>query len=135
MVGVVIVTHGNLARDLVEVTDLIVGGCTNLIPVSIQPDEGIAELAKKVESAIAAADKGKGVLILTDLFGGTPSNVSLSFLQENKVEVLSGVNLPMMIKIATHGENSELKELGRLAKSAAKKNISLASEIMRKKYG
>jgi len=133
MVGVVIVTHGNLARDLVEVTELIVGSCPNFMPVTIQPDEGIAEIAKKVESAINSSDKGRGVLVLTDLFGGTPSNVSLSFLQDNRVEVLSGVNLPMMIKIATHGENSELKELGKLAKNAAKKNISLASEIMRKK--
>jgi PTS system mannose-specific IIA component len=133
MVGVVIVTHGNLARDLVEITELIVGPCPNLIPVSIAPDEGIAEIAKKVESAIKTADKGGGALILTDLFGGTPSNVSLSFLQESKVEVLSGVNLPMVIKIATHGENSDVKDLARLARTAGKKNISLASEIMRKK--
>ena len=133
MVGVVIVTHGNIARDLVEVTELIVGPCPSITAVTIQPEEGIAEIAKKVESAIKAADKEKGVLILTDLFGGTPSNVSLSFLQDSKVEVISGVNLPMMIKIATHGENSELKELARLARSAGKKNISMASEIMRKK--
>jgi len=133
MVGVVIVTHGNLARDLVEVTELIVGTCPGLIPVTIQPQEGIAEIAKKVESSIKSADKGKGVLILTDLFGGTPSNVSLSFLQQNKVEVLSGVNLPMMIKIVTHCENSDLKELAKLGKTAGKKNISLASEIMKKK--
>lgn len=133
MVGVVIVTHGNLARDLADVTELIVGPCPNLVPVTIEADDGITEIAKKIESAIKNADKGKGVLIITDLFGGTPSNVSLSFLQENKVEVLSGVNLPMIIKVATHGENSSLKELAKLAKNAGKKNISLASEIMRKK--
>jgi len=133
MVGVVVVTHGNLSRDLLEVTELIVGACPNIVPVTIAPEEGISDIAKKVESAIKDADKGTGTLILTDLFGGTPSNVSLSFLEENKVEVLSGVNLPMMIKIATHSEHSGLKELSKLAKNAGKKNISLASEIMRKK--
>ena len=133
MVGVIIVTHGNLARDLVEVTEMIVGGPSPMITVNIQPDESIGDIAKKVESAVASADKGKGVLILTDLFGGTPSNVSLSFLEEGKVEVISGVNLPMTIKICTHCENTDLKELARLAKNAGKKNISLASEIMRKK--
>jgi len=133
MVGVVIVTHGNLARDLVEVTELIIGAPCSMKPVAIKPDEGIGEIAKKVESAVKSADQGKGVLILTDLFGGTPSNVSLSFLHENKVEVLSGVNLPMTIKIATSGDLNDLKELARLARTAGKKNISMASEIMRKK--
>lgn len=133
MVGVVVVTHGNLSRDLLEVTELIVGACPHIVPVTIQSDEGISEIAKKVEASLKAANKGQGVLILTDLFGGTPSNVSLSFLAEDKVEVLSGVNLPMMIKIATHSESSSLKELAKLAKNAGKKNISLASEIMRKK--
>jgi len=133
MVGTIIVTHGNLAQDMVEITEMIVGGPTPLLAVNIQPEEGIGEIAKKVESAIKSADKGKGVLILTDLFGGTPSNVSLSFLLDDKVEVISGVNLPMIIKIATHCETTDLKELSRLAKTAGKKNISLASEIMRKK--
>ncbi len=133
MVGVVIVTHGNLARDLVDVAELIVGSCPNVLPITIQPEEGIAEIAKKVDSAIRSASKGKGVLILTDLFGGTPSNVSLSFLQEDNIEVLSGVNLPMIIKIITHCDNADLKELARLGKIAGKKNISLASEIMKKK--
>jgi len=133
MVGVVVVTHGNLARDLVEVAELIVGGCPNVLPVTIQPEEGISEIAKKIDSAIKSAEKGAGVLILTDLFGGTPSNVSLSFLQDNKVEVLSGVNLPMVIKIVTHCEASDLRELARLGKTAGKKNISMASEIMKKK--
>jgi mannose PTS system EIIA component len=133
MVGIVIVTHGNLARDLVEVTEIIVGSCSGVVPVTIQPEEGIAEIARKVENAIKTSDHGQGVLILTDLFGGTPSNVSLSFLHEDKVEVLSGVNLPMMIKIATNCDSADLKELARLGKAAGKKNISLASEIMRKK--
>jgi len=133
MVGIVIVTHGNLARDLVEVTEIIVGTCSGIIPVTIQPEEGIAEIARKVENALKTADRGSGVLILTDLFGGTPSNVSLSFLHEDKVEVLSGVNLPMIIKIATNCDSDDLKELARLGKAAGKKNIALASEIMRKK--
>jgi len=133
MVGVVVVTHGNLAKDLIDVSEMIVGTSCNAIAVTIQPEEGISEIAKKVDGAVRAADKGRGVMILTDLFGGTPSNVSLSFLQESKVEVLSGVNLPMIIKIITHCENCDLKELARLGKTAGKKNISLASEIMRKK--
>jgi mannose PTS system EIIA component len=133
MVGVVIVTHGNLSRDLLEVTELIVGACPNISAVTIRPEEGIAEIAKKVEASVRTADRGNGILILTDLFGGTPSNVSLSFLLDDKVEVLSGVNLPMLIKIATHLDAAPLKDLAKLARDAGKKNISLASEIMRKK--
>jgi mannose PTS system EIIA component len=133
MVGVVIVTHGNLSRDLLEVTELIVGACPSISAVTIRPEEGIAEIAKKVEAAVKTADRGNGILILTDLFGGTPSNVSLSFLLDDKVEVLSGVNLPMLIKIASYLEAANLKDLAKLARDAGKKNISLASEIMRKK--
>jgi PTS system mannose-specific IIA component len=133
MVGIIIVTHCNLADELFEAAELIVGKIPNCVPVSIDPNEGIDEIGKKVETAIESVDRGNGVLILTDLFGGTPSNVSLSFLQDKKVEVLSGVNLPMLLKLSTSRGDLELREAARMAKAAGKKNISLASEITNKR--
>jgi PTS system mannose-specific IIA component len=133
MVGIVIVTHCKLADELVGAAELIVGKIPNCMAVSIDPNDGIDEIGKKVENAIESVDRGEGILILTDLFGGTPSNVSLSFLQDKKVEVLSGVNLPMLLKLSTSRGDLDLREVARMAKQAGKKNISLASEIMNKK--
>jgi PTS system mannose-specific IIA component len=133
MVGIVIVTHCKLADELVGAAELIVGKIPNCMAVSIDPNDGIDEIGKKVENAIESVDRGEGILILTDLFGGTPSNVSLSFLQDKKVEVLSGVNLPMLLKLSTSRGDLDLRDVARMAKQAGKKNISLASEIMNKK--
>jgi PTS system mannose-specific IIA component len=133
MVGIVIVTHCKLADELFEAAELIVGKIPNCVPVSIDPGDGIDEIGKKVENAIESVDRGEGTLILTDLFGGTPSNVSLSFLLDKRVEVLSGVNLPMLLKLSTSRGDLDLREVARIAKAAGKKNISLASEIMKKK--
>ena len=118
MVGIVLVTHCRVADEMLKVAEVIVGAIPNCIAVSIDPQEGIDEIGKKLENAISAADQGKGVLVLTDLFGGTPSNVSLSFLQDKKVEVLSGVNLPALLKISTSRQDKNLGEVARMAKAA-----------------
>jgi PTS system mannose-specific IIA component len=133
MVGIVVVTHCRLADELLAAAELIVGKVPQCQAISIDPGEGIAQIGQKVEDAIAAVDTGLGVLILTDLFGGTPSNVSLSFLKEKKVEVLSGVNLPILIKLCTSRGEQELREVAKMARVAGKKNISLGSEILKKK--
>ena len=133
MVGIVVVTHCRLADELLAAAELIVGKVPKCVAVSIDPGEGIARIGQKVEDAIAAVEGSQGVLILTDLFGGTPSNVSLSFLKEKKVEVLSGVNLPILIKLCTGRGEQELREVAKMARTAGKKNISLGSEILKKK--
>ena len=133
MVGLVVVTHCRLADELVAAAELIVGKLAQCAAISIDPGEGIAQIGKKVEDAIAAVDTGQGVLILTDLFGGTPSNVSLSFLKERQVEVLSGVNLPILVKLGSGRGELDLREVARTARTTGKKNISLGSEILKKK--
>ena len=133
MVGIVIITHCQIADELVRAASLIVGEIPACIAISISPEEKLESIDERLEQAMLSVDQGDGILILTDLFGGTPSNVSLSFLQDKKVEVVSGVNLPMLLKISVAREGKELKEVAREAREAGRKNISVASEIMKKK--
>jgi len=130
MVGILIVTHGRLAQELLETTKIIVGkNVDHIIPISIGWNDDMADIQKTISSAIGRVDQGQGVLILTDMFGGTPSNISLSFLSE-KVEIITGVNLPMLIKIVNVGDRFDLKELSHLIHEQGKKSIYLASEIL-----
>ena len=133
MVGVVLVTHPNLGEEFVRSAELICGKISNLATVFIDTRKEVEELRKEIAAAIKSVDLGKGVLILTDMFGGTPSNMSLVFLQEDRVEVLTGLNLPMLIKISNCREGRSLKELAKLVKEAGQRNINLASEILQKK--
>ena len=130
MVGVLVVTHGKLAHELLETTRIIVGkNSDHLIPISVGWNDDMADVQKTITSAISKADQGDGVLILTDMFGGTPSNISLSFLSD-KVEIITGVNLPMLIKIVNVGDRYGLRELAQLITEQGKKSIYLASEIL-----
>jgi len=130
MVGIVIVTHGRLAQELVETTKIIVGkNVDHIVPISVGWNDDMADVQKIIASAIAKVDRGEGVLILTDMFGGTPSNISLSFMSE-KVEIITGVNLPMLIKIINVSDRYNLKELSHLITEQGKKSIYLASEIL-----
>ena len=104
-----------------------------VLTVSIDTRKEVEELRRGIAEAIKKVDEGDGVLILTDMFGGTPSNMSLAFLQEDRVEVLTGLNLPMMIKLSNCREGRPLKELARMVKEAGQKNINLASEILQKR--
>jgi PTS system mannose-specific IIA component len=133
MIGVLITTHGNLGNELILVTEMIKGPLTGVLHVSIDQTKGVEDLKKEIGNAIKKLDKGRGVIILTDLFGGTPSNISLSFLKEGKVEVVTGVNLPMMLKLSEVKEEISLKDYACMIKEYGKKNISLASEILSKK--
>ncbi len=133
MIGVLITTHGNLGNELIKAAEMIKGPIDGLLHVSIDQAKGVEDLKKEIGSAIKKLDKGRGVLILTDLFGGTPSNISLSFMKEGKVEVVTGVNLPMLLKLSEVKEEMSLKEFACFIKDYGKKNISLASEILEKK--
>jgi mannose PTS system EIIA component len=130
MVGILIVTHGKLAQELVETTRIIVGkNVENIVPITVDWNDDMSDIQKTISSAISKVDRGNGVLILTDMFGGTPSNISLSFLSE-KVEIITGVNLPMLIKIVNVGDRYSLKELAQMIHEQGKKSIYLASEIL-----
>jgi mannose PTS system EIIA component len=135
MIGVLITTHGNLGSELIKAAELIRGSLKGIVHVSIDQTKGVEDLKKEISMAIKKLDQGKGVLILTDLFGGTPSNISLSFLKEGKVEVITGVNLPMLLKLPDIREGMQLKEFAHSIKDYGIKNISLASEILSKKAG
>jgi PTS system mannose-specific IIA component len=112
---------------------LIKGPLHGVLHISIDQSKGVEDLKKEIGNAIKKLDKGRGVIILTDLFGGTPSNISLSFLKEGKVEVVTGVNLPMILKLSDVKEGMSLKDFACMIKEYGKKNISLASEILSKK--
>ena len=136
MIGVLIITHGNLGHELIKAAEMIKGDTRGIIPVSLDAKTGVDDIKKEITSAIKKADLGEGVLIMTDLFGGTPSNISLSFLKEKKVEVVTGVNLPMLLKISDiREEKKKLAEFANLVKVYGRKNIYLASEILNRKAG
>jgi mannose PTS system EIIA component len=134
MIGIVIVTHGNLGSELIRAASMIKGDIDNVIPVSIDATKNVEDLKKNIAAAIKKAEKGRGILILTDLFGGTPSNLSLSFLKEGKVEVLTGVNLPMLLKVSElQKKEGSLSEFAGIVRDYGKKNIYLAGEILERK--
>ena len=136
MVGVVLVTHCNLAHELVTVLESIVGKVKQIQPIAFDQDFRPDAAHKKISTAVKKVDSGDGVLIITDMFGGTPSNISLSFLEENKVEVLTGMNLPMLIRLITLREKKILlSELAADLQSYGKRNICIASELLKRQSG
>ena len=134
MIGVVVVTHCHLAEELIRAAQLVVGEeLKQFQGVSVEPKDESDAIREKILSAIRKAEGGQGVLILTDMYGGTPSNISLSFLEERKVEVITGVNLPMLLKLATYQENLNLGELAAFITDYGQRNINLASEVLKKR--
>ena len=132
MIGIVIVTHRQLGDALIDAVEFIIGDRPDtMVSVSINLNENVDKLREKIAAGIKKVDKKKGVLILTDMFGGTPSNLSYSFLEEGRVEVISGVNLPILIKAADIQTDMELSELAEHLESFGKKSISLASGILK----
>ncbi len=129
-VGVLIVAHYRLGEELLQAVRLIVPHARRFDAVAIEPKQSADEMRSAIAEGLARVDAGSGVLILTDMFGGTPSNISLSFLAERRVEVVTGMNLPMLIKLATLTEEKPLEELARFIKEYGQRNISVASEIL-----
>lgn len=128
MVGIVIVSHGGLAREMLAATRSIVGPVEQMEAVSSDADE-TGDVRERIKNAIDLTEKGDGVLIVTDMFGGTPANVALSFHHE-KVEVVTGANLPMVLKLATGRENRPLHELALFIREYGQKNITVASSLL-----
>jgi PTS system mannose-specific IIA component len=129
-VGVVIVTHHQLGAEFLRALRLIVPDAPDFRAVAIEPDQSVDAMRGAIAEQLKAAETGRGVLILTDMFGGTPSNISLSFMKEQRVEVVTGLNLPMLIKLATMRDDTPLEELAKFIKSYGQRNISVASEIL-----
>jgi mannose PTS system EIIA component len=133
MVGLVIVSHGGLGAELVRCAEMIVGKQDNVEAVSIGTSVDVDTAREEVGAAIKRVQAGRGVLILTDMFGGTPSNLSLAFLDDNNVEVVTGMNLPMLIKFASHRKGKELRELVTIVREGGIKSIIVASEMLGQK--
>lgn len=130
MIGLVIVTHGNLANELRHATEHVVGPQKNLKTVCIGPDDDLEHRRDDILQAIKSTDAGCGVMVLTDMFGGTPSNLAISLLDEGRVEVVAGANLPMLIKLAEARCTCNLSEAATKAKEAGRRYIAIASEIL-----
>lgn len=132
MIGIVIVTHGQLGNALIDAAEFILDvKPDNLVSVSIDLEKNADKLREIISKAIESVNDKKGILILTDMFGGTPSNLSYSFLEEGKVEVISGVNLPILIKAINARKDMELGDLAINLEVFGKKSISLASGILK----
>ena len=132
MIGIVIATHSQLGDALIDTAEFIIGNRPETtVSISINLNENVDKLRQKIVEGIKKVDQKEGVLILTDMFGGTPSNLSYSFLEEGRVEVISGVNLPMLIKAVEAREKTQLSELAVDLEAFGKKSISLASGILK----
>jgi PTS system mannose-specific IIA component len=129
-IGVVVVSHSRLGDEMLQAVRLIVPDAPQFVAVGIEPDLRVDDVRAAIAKALDQADSGDGVLVLTDMFGGTPSNVSLSFLGERHIDVVTGVNLPMLIKLATLREAKPLEELAAFIKQYGQRNISMASELL-----
>lgn len=129
LIGVIAISHCSLAMEMLKVAEMIVGPLRNCKALCLQSDLSAEEMEKTLREAVREVDQGKGVLILTDLFGGTPANVSLSLLGAG-VEVVCGMNLPMLIKLAGCRSGHSLAEAAALVKEYGRRHISLASEVL-----
>ena len=130
MIGMVLVTHGALAEEFRAALEHVVGAQENLATICIGPDDDMEKRREDIVDAIVKVDTGDGVALLTDMFGGTPSNLAISLLEKDKVEVVAGINLPMLIKLASIRDNEPLNIAVLEARDAARKYISVASEVL-----
>ena len=130
MTGILIVTHYQLAEEFRRALELIVGELSHCRAIGLDPDSQPEEMRSRIDKAVHEVDSGSGVLILVDMFGGTPSNLCLSFLDEGRVEVVTGLNLPMLVKIARVKDELPVHELAEVARDYGRRNISVASDIL-----
>jgi len=130
MIGLVLVTHGDLANEFLVAMEHIVGPQEQTAAIAIGPRDDMTERRDEIAAAITAVDTGDGAIILSDLFGGTPSNLAISFLDAGKVEVIAGVNLPMLIRLDSARKDLDAKAAAAAARDAGQKYISVASELL-----
>ena len=127
MIGVVIVSHENIAKEFLKVLEHIVGKQDRVFAVSIFPDDDMEKKRNQILESVKKAETGNGVIVLTDMFGGTPSNLALSVMKDEKIEVVAGVNLPMLIKMMSLRKKLTLKEVIKKSQDSGRKYISVAS--------
>jgi PTS system mannose-specific IIA component len=130
MIGLILVTHGKLAEEFLVALEHVVGPQRQVATVCIGPHDDMESRRKEIAAAIKRVESGHGVIILTDLFGGTPSNLSISMLDSGRVEVIAGVNLPMLIRLDSARKNMDVREAVAAAREAGRKYISVASEVL-----
>jgi len=136
MIGLIVISHGKLAYELISAVNFVLSGkpSTKLTAISMDQNSDFETFKKEIKKSIKKVDNGDGVLLVTDMFGGTPSNIGLTFLEEGKVEVISGVNLPMLLKLSTlHKLHKDitLKQAVQIAEKAGKDNIIVASNLIK----
>src|SRR3954454_16349529 len=130
MIGLVLVTHGQLAAEFIVALEHVVGPQERIAAICIGPDDDMDARRKDIAAAIAAVEDGNGVIILTDLFGGTPSNLAISLMRSDRIEVIAGVNLPMLIRLEGARRAMDVRSAVAAAREAGRKYISVASEIL-----
>ena len=130
MIGIVLVTHGRLAEEFVAAIEHVVGPQEAMRSICIGPDDDIEQRRTEIIDAVATVDQGAGVVMLTDMFGGTPSNLAISIMAEERVEVIAGVNLPMLIKLASVRGEKPLADAVSCAQEAGRKYINVASRLL-----
>ncbi len=130
MIGVVLVTHGRLAQEFIAALEHVVGPQQRMAAVCIGPDDDMERRRREIVDSVAAVDGGQGVVLLTDMFGGTPSNLAISVLDQGRVEVIAGVNLPMLIKLASLRGKEPLATVIAEAQRAGRKYINVASQLL-----
>jgi PTS system mannose-specific IIA component len=130
MIGMVLVTHGHLATEFRAALEHVVGPQKQIETITIGPEDDMEQRRKDIIHAVHRVDTGKGVVVLTDMFGGTPSNLAISVMEGSKVDVVAGINLPMLIKLASVREDATLEQAVVQAQDAGRKYISVASRIL-----
>lgn len=130
MIGLVLVTHGRLAEEFIAVMEHVVGPQKQIAAICMAPDDDMEAKRKEILQKVKDVDSGKGVLLLTDMFGGTPSNLAISITEDKKVECLAGINLPMLIKLASVRQNETLQQAALSGQEAGRKYINAASALL-----
>lgn len=130
MIGLVLVTHGRLADEFVAALEHVVGQQERIAAIAIAPDDDMEARRRDIADAITAVDMGRGVIVLTDLFGGTPSNLAISLMERGRIEVIAGINLPMLIRLESARKKMKVIDAVAAAREAGRKYISVASEVL-----
>lgn len=134
MIGGIILSHGKLAEELLNALSIILGEVVNMEAISIGWYDDVEDSKRKINQSLKRVDQKNGVLIFTDMFGGTPSNLSFSFLKDDRIEIITGVNLPMLIKFVSLQRSNKLREVAKKVVEQGKKNIHLASALLSSKH-
>ena len=130
MIGLVLVTHGGLAVELINAMEHVVGPQENTAAVCIGPDDDMEHRRADIQKAVSSVETGDGVIILTDMFGGTPSNLAISIMEAKSIEVIAGVNLPILVKLASIRSTLDLQSAIAKAQEAGRKYINVASQLL-----